>query len=80
MRTTLEQELAWAAQGLPIIAWTEHDARRLHEASGGSASEFAVGWAAVARWLAGFVREVEVRRYSSAHGFVMYVASGEKPG
>lgn len=79
MRTTLDQELAWAAQGIAIIASTEHDGRRLHEAGGGSAQEFAVGWAAVQRWLAGFVREVEARRFSSARGFVMYVASGEKP-
>jgi hypothetical protein len=78
MRATLDQELAWAAQGLPIISWTEHDSRRLHEAGGGSAQELAVGWAAVARWLAGFVREVEARRFSSARGFVMYLASGEK--
>ncbi|MFO7565533.1 MAG: methyltransferase domain-containing protein [Enhygromyxa sp.] len=78
MRATLEQELAWAAQGLPIIAGTEHDSRRLHEAGGGSAREFALGWAAVQRWLEGFVREVEARRFSSGRGFVMYLASGEK--
>ncbi|HVH99108.1 MAG TPA: methyltransferase domain-containing protein [Enhygromyxa sp.] len=79
MRVTLEQELAWAAQGIAIISATEHDSRRLHEAGGGSASEFAVGWAAVQRWLTGFVLAVEARRFSSARGFVMYVASGEKP-
>ncbi|HLT40177.1 MAG TPA: methyltransferase domain-containing protein [Enhygromyxa sp.] len=79
MRATLDQELAWAAEGMAIISWTEHDARRLHEAGGGSAREFASGFAAVRRWLDGFVREVEARRFSSARGFVMYVASGEKP-
>lgn len=80
MRVALEQELAWAAQGVTILCWTEHDARRLHEAGGGSAEEFASGWAAVERWLSGFVREIEARRFSSARGFMMYVASGERPG
>jgi SAM-dependent methyltransferase len=79
MRAALDQELAWATQGAPIISWTEHDSRRLHEAGGGSAAEFAIGWDAVRRWLDGFVREVEARRFSSGRGFVMYVASGEKP-
>jgi SAM-dependent methyltransferase len=79
MRAALDQELAWAAQGMPIISWTEHDSRRLHEAGSGSATEFAIGWAAVQRWLTGFVREVEARRFSAGRGFVMYVASGEKP-
>jgi SAM-dependent methyltransferase len=79
MRAAIEQELRWAGQGVAILAATEHDSRRLHRAGGGSAQVFEAGWAAVTRWLAGFVAEVEARRFSAARGFVMYVASGEKP-
>jgi SAM-dependent methyltransferase len=79
MRVAIEQELAWAREGIAIIAATEHDARRLHRAGGGSESEFAAGWAAIGRWTEGFVREVEAERFTAARGFVLYVASGEKP-
>jgi hypothetical protein len=79
MRIAVEQELAWAAEGVSVLGATEHDSRRLHRAGGGSEREFAAGWSALARWLAGFAREVEAKRFTSARGFVMYVASGEKP-
>jgi SAM-dependent methyltransferase len=79
MRVTIDQELAWAAQGVAVISATEHDSRRLHQAGGGSVEGFSAGWAAVQRWLAAFVAEVEARRFSAARGFMMYVASGEKP-
>lgn len=79
MRSTLEQELAWAAQGVAILSATEHDSRRLHQAGGGSSEGFDAGWAATQRWLAGFVAAVEAQRFSAGRGFVMYIASGEKP-
>ena len=79
MRLAIDQELAWAEQGLAVIAPTEHDARRLHGAGGGSEAEFEAGWAAASRWREGFVREAKAGTYRAARGYLMYACSGEKP-
>ena len=79
MQVAIDQELVWAEQGVAIIGGTEHDSRRLHKAGGGSPGEFALGWAAVQRWLAGFVTGIGTGGFCAGRGFVMYIASGEKP-
>jgi SAM-dependent methyltransferase len=78
MRVAIDQELAWAREGVSIITATEHDARRLHDAGGGSSEQFAAGWAATRRWMEGFVSQVEAGRFCAARGFVGYVVSGTR--
>ncbi|WP_165703582.1 class I SAM-dependent methyltransferase [Enhygromyxa salina] len=75
MRMAISQELAWARQGISIIAATEHDARRLHAAANGTPEQFEIGWSATHRWLTDFVEAVEANRFTAARGFVFYIAS-----
>ena len=79
MKLALEQELSWARQQVNILLGTESDTRRLHEAGGGTPERFGRGWAAVERFVDGFVQGVEQGRFHSARGFVLYLVSGRKP-
>lgn len=79
MRATIARELEWADQGVSILCGTESDTHRLHAAGGGDPDQCRRGYAAVQRWLAGFASEARAGRFASSRGFVMYLASGEKP-
>lgn len=80
MRIALEQELAWAGQGVSILLGTRSDNRRLHLAGGGDAAGFDRGWALIEKWQRGVVEGVREGSYTAARGFVMYLVSGRKPG
>ncbi len=80
MKVALEQELAWAKEGVNTLLGSRHDTRRLYLAGGGDDAGFERGWAAVDRWLEAFVDGVEAGTYHAARGFVMYLVSGRKPG
>lgn len=79
MRIDLEQELAWAREGITGFG-THADARRHVLAAGASEADFERLWAAAARLASHFVREVEAGRYAGARGYVMYLAGGTEPG
>jgi len=78
MKVALQQELAWAEQGVNTLLGSRHDTRRLYLAGGGDDEGFERGWAAVDRWLRAFVDGVEAGTYHAGRGFVMYLVSGRK--
>ncbi len=79
MRVDLEQELAWAREGITGFG-TRGDARRHVLAGGGSEADFERLWPAAQRFAARFVEDVEAGRYAGARGYVMYLVGGQEPG
>jgi ubiquinone/menaquinone biosynthesis C-methylase UbiE len=60
--------------------WTEGEARAYFLAGGGSAEEFVTLWHAVLAEQADILSAIRRGEFYSAGGFLMYLASGKKPG
>lgn len=80
MKMALEQELAWAAQDISILAGTRADTRRHYLAGGGSEASFARAWAVMTKWLRGIEQGIKDGTYHAGRGFVLYLVSGRVPG
>lgn len=78
MGVGLDQEREWAEQGVTVLAWARDDARRHFQASGGSAEDFEVRWAALERWRERFLVATAAGTFSAARGYVMYLVGGHK--
>lgn len=80
MQVALRQELAWTAEDVSVLTGSRHDTRRLFLAGGGSEPAFESAWAVMVRWLRTIEQGIAAGTYHAARGFVLYLASGRKPG
>ncbi|MCX4240223.1 class I SAM-dependent methyltransferase [Paraliomyxa miuraensis] len=80
MRVALEQELAWAREGISNLIGTRADSRRLFLAGGGTEAAFESAWGVMERWMQLFTEGVDQGTYHAARGFLFYLCSGRKPG
>lgn len=76
MQVALQQELAWAREGITTLTGTVHDATRLFTAGGGEDLERCL--AAVERWRLAFEGNIAAGTYHAARAYVMVVASGRR--
>jgi SAM-dependent methyltransferase len=78
MRTQLEQERAWAAEGVSPLLGSRHDVRRMVVAAGADEALFERGWDALQRFTQQRLAAVDAGTHHGAGGFVFYYVAGRK--
>jgi SAM-dependent methyltransferase len=79
MRTCIEQERTWAAQGVSPLLGSRGDVRRMVLAGGGDEPAFDRGWEALLRFTDRRLAAIDAGTHHAAGGFIFYYASGRKP-
>lgn len=79
MRTCLEQERTWFADGVSPLLGSRHDVHRIVNAAGVDELAFERGWAALLRFTERRLSAVDAGTHHAAGGFVFYYVAGRKP-
>jgi SAM-dependent methyltransferase len=79
MRTCIEQERTWAADGVSPLLGSRHDVHRMYMAAGGDEAAFERGWAALQRFTERRLAAIDANTHHAAGGFVFYYVAGRKP-